>query len=72
MRTTNNAEVNTMKKVRKLAVLPAEENKVWESTFAFYVEDKGMSDMRADIATWRDMQEQFPRLRAFSGCKAGR
>jgi hypothetical protein len=57
--------------MKRKARLTAEENRIWEKTFAFHV-DAGMSDMRADIATWRDMQEQFPRLRAFSGCKAGR
>jgi len=53
----------------KRATLTAEENKVWESTFAFYVEEEGMSDSRADRATWKEMQEQFPRLRAFQGCR---
>jgi hypothetical protein len=53
---------------RKLARLTIAENTAWEKAFCFHV-DAGLSDMRADIATWRDMQAQFPRLRAFHGCK---
>jgi len=64
-----NGEVSTMKKVRKLATLTAEENKAWEKAFAFHV-DSGMSDARADRATWKDLCAEFPRLRKFQGCKA--
>jgi hypothetical protein len=59
-----------MKKVRKHAVLTAEENKAWEFAFSFHL-DNGLSESRADKAAWKDVQAEFPRLRAFSGCKAG-
>jgi len=53
---------------RKLAVLTIAENAAWEKAFCFHV-DSGMSDARADRATWKDIQKEFPRLRNFQGCR---
>ena len=53
---------------KKLATLTPAEDKVWCDTFAAYV-DEGMSDAKADRETWKEMLEQFPRLREFDGCK---
>jgi hypothetical protein len=69
MKATNKRKVNTMNKVRKLATLTAEENKAWESAFAFHV-NNGASDKRADSLAWKDLCAEFPRLRNFQGCKA--
>lgn len=54
---------------RKLAVLTAEEKHAWESYFAFYV-DEGLKDDEADSAAWKDLQDEFPRLKEFDGCEA--
>lgn len=53
---------------RKLAVLTVAENKAWEFAFSFHL-DNGMSEARADKAAWKDLCAEFPRLRAFKGCR---
>lgn len=55
--------------MKKIAKLTAEEKKAWEKYFAYYVDDEGFSDIDADAATWRDMQNEFPRLRNYEGCE---
>ena len=57
-----------MAKKRTLATLTLAEDRVWTDTFAAYV-DEGMTDSKADRETWKEMLEQFPRLRAFDGCR---
>lgn len=55
---------------KRLATLTAEQEKVWEQTFAFYVDSEGYDDYQAGQATWSDLQSQFPELRTFDGCTA--
>jgi hypothetical protein len=57
------------RKKRNLAVLTVAEEKAWEHAFAMFV-GAGLSDSKADRLAWRDLQIEFPRLRAFDGCKA--
>jgi hypothetical protein len=56
-------------KKRKLAVLTPAEEKAWQFAFEFYLDD-GLTDDEADSLAWRDVQREFPRLRAFDGCRA--
>lgn len=55
---------------KRKALLTAEEDRAWTRAFEFYV-NEGNSDARADRLAWKDVQQQFPRLKAFSGAKAG-
>ena len=57
-----------MAKKRRLAKLTAEEDKAWTTAFVHYKDD-GKTDSRADRMAWRDVQEQFPRLKQYDGCK---
>ena len=52
---------------RKLANLSPKEDKCWIFAFTYYLEE-GKSDAKADELAWRDMQLDFPRLRAYEGC----
>jgi len=54
---------------RKLAVLTIPEEKAWQSSFEFYV-NEGLKDDEADSLAWTDVQKEFPRLKAFDGCEA--
>ena len=58
-----------MTKQRKIAVLTPEEEKAWTFAFEFY-SNQGMKDDEADFSAWKDVQEQFPRLREYDGCEA--
>lgn len=53
------------------AKLTPEENQSWEALFAYYVDEEALSDNEADAATWKDLQEQFPRLQEFDGAEIG-
>ena len=57
-----------MAKTKRLATLTEAEDAKWVEKFTFYVDD-GMTDDEADRITWREMQDEFPRLKAFDGCK---
>jgi hypothetical protein len=57
------------RKERKLAVLTVPEEKAWEHAFAFHV-DAGRTDTKAANLAWKDLQAEFPRLKAFDGCEA--
>ena len=52
----------------KIAKLTAEENRVWENYFAFYI-DEGNDDDTACNLAWRDLQAEFEHLKAFDGCE---
>ena len=54
--------------MKRKARLTIAENKAWESAFAFHAEN-GASDKRADSLAWKDLCAEFPRLRAFKGCR---
>ena len=49
--------------------LTPEEEKAWVNYFGLYVDSEGMTDEDADLAAWRDMQNEFPRLKQFDGCE---
>ena len=53
---------------KNLAKLTPAEDKVWSDAFEFYV-NAGKTDRMADKYAWRDVCEQFPRLKKFDGCK---
>ena len=50
----------------RLATLTPEEDKAWVFAFTFYL-DQGMTDEETDRKAWADLQEAFPRLKAFDG-----
>jgi hypothetical protein len=53
------------------AKLTPEEDRAWEEAFLLYL-DEGKTDAQADRAAWKDVQQQFPRLREFSGAEKSR
>lgn len=54
--------------MKRLARLTRAEEKAWESAFRFHcVARKG--EIRAANAAWRDLQEEFPRLRRYDGAR---
>lgn len=53
---------------KRLAQFTDAEEKAWQHAFAFYL-DQGMSETRADAAAWAEVQEQFPRLKAYDGAE---
>lgn len=53
---------------KRLAQFTGAEEKAWQQAFAVYL-DQGMSDDQADAAAWADLQEQFPRLKAYDGAE---
>jgi hypothetical protein len=55
------------KKRKKLARLTPQEDRSWVIAFCYYVDD-GYSDLKADGLAWRDVCEEFPRLREYGGC----
>ena len=61
------ARQNAKKGKGLLAVLTPKEDASWEYFFNFYKDD-GYSDSDADEAAWRDMKQEFPRLRKYKGC----
>lgn len=55
------------KRPKKRARLTAREDRAWVIALCYYV-DEGYSDLKADKLTWRDMCEEFPRLKQYDGC----
>jgi hypothetical protein len=55
------------RKRKKLARLTPKEDRSWVIAFCYYVDD-GCSDLKADASAWRDICEEFPRLREYDGC----
>ena len=53
---------------RAIAKLTPKEDRAWEKVFGFYVDEGHPDDEAAELA-WKDLQEEFPRLAAFEGCK---
>ena len=56
------------KRTKRVAKLTPYENKSWVFAFGYYL-DRVRSAVRADQLAWRDMLLEFPRLRAFDGCR---
>jgi hypothetical protein len=56
---------------RKLVRLTRKEAKAWDFAFAMYAEPTSSKkrDKQAAEMAWRDMQEDFPRLKKYDGCK---
>ena len=52
--------------MKRLAQFTDAEEKAWQHALAFYL-DQGMSDGQADAAAWKDVQEEFPRLKDYDG-----
>lgn len=50
------------------AVLTVVENQVWEDEFN-HQKDLGCPDNMADERAWRMLQQRFPRLMSYSGCR---
>ena len=57
------------RKQRRLATLTPDEDAAWVYALNYYIEDEGMGDSRADRAAWKDVQQQFPRLKEYDGAK---
>ena len=55
-------------KAKRLATLKPAENKAWIDAFNQYL-GTGYSSHGADRNAWREIQEQFPRLKKYDGCK---
>ena len=55
------------KRRKKLARLSPQEDRSWVIAFCYYVDD-GCSDLKADRLAWRDVCDEFPRLRGYDGC----
>ena len=56
------------KRPRKLATLSPEENRDWEYFFSWYM-NNGFTERQADRNAWRDLQQKYPRLKKYQGCK---
>jgi hypothetical protein len=52
---------------KKLARLTPQEDRHWVIAFCYY-QDEDCSDLKADKLTWRDICEEFPRLKEYDGC----
>ena len=54
----------------KLATLTSEEDAAWDFAFAMYADplDEKKDNQAAEMA-WKDLQEEFPRLKQYTGCK---
>jgi hypothetical protein len=55
------------RKQRRRARLTPFEDRCWVFAFCYYA-DEGLTDLQADELTWRDMCEEFPRLKNYDGC----
>lgn len=51
---------------KKRAKLTPEEDKAWTQKFIFYI-DEGKTELQADKQAWKEMVEEFPRLKNFDG-----
>jgi hypothetical protein len=56
------------KRRRKLATLTPAENRDWEYFFSWYL-NNGFTESQADRKAWKDLQQKYPRLKKFQGCK---
>jgi len=54
---------------RKLATLTVEEEKAWEFYWRHHLMTGRQGQDRAAYRTWKNLQRDFPRLRAFDGCR---
>jgi hypothetical protein len=54
-------------KRKRLARLTPQEDRAWVIAFCYYV-DEGRADLEADRLAWRDVCDEFPRLKRFNGC----
>lgn len=57
----------TRSKLRKLTMLTPFEDHCWVFAFNYYLDER-KSEEEADRLAWRDLQWEYPRLRAFDGC----
>ena len=55
------------KKRKKLARLSPQEDRSWVIAFCYYLDD-GCSDLKSDKLAWRDVCEEFQRLKKYGGC----
>jgi hypothetical protein len=53
---------------KKLAKLTKLEDAAWGAAMAFYL-NEGLKNGAAAERAWADLQEQFPRLKAFDGAR---
>jgi hypothetical protein len=54
---------------RKLARLKPDENKAWDVYFADYCSNVRNDSARADRFAWRQLQQDFPRLKKYDRAK---
>lgn len=54
---------------RKLATLTLKEDRAWVFALNYHL-DSGQTASEADRYAWEDLVSEFPRLRAFDGCRA--
>ena len=56
---------------RRLARLTPAEDAAWDVAWEFYMNGtQRLTDDQGAEKAWRDIQGQFPRLKAFDGCHA--
>lgn len=53
---------------KKIATLTPDEDKVWVNAFSFWKMD-GRTDEDADRMAWKELQDEFPRLKEYDGCR---
>jgi hypothetical protein len=53
---------------RRLAKLTPREDRCWVFAFSYYL-DEGRTEARADKLAWRDLRDEFPRLKQYYACK---
>lgn len=58
-----------LKITKNLTELNSVEDKAWVISFNYAIEEKGMNDEQADKYAWKDIQNQFVRLKNFDGIK---
>jgi len=56
------------KRRRKLATLTPAENHDWEYFFSWYL-NNCFTESQADRKAWKDLQQKYPRLKKYQGCK---
>lgn len=57
-----------MTKKKKLATLTMIEDRYWVNYFEFYT-NEGLTDTKAGQRAWKALQDDFPRLKKYDGCK---
>lgn len=53
---------------RRLAKLNPYEDRCWVFAFCYHRDVGKQGEREADRRAWRDMRDEFPRLRAYRGC----